>query len=239
MMPTLRHIPPRAITHIPGPPRIGSKRPRATLGILNPAQAVGAGIPDGGMMTSYISSTPSGNAPVWFAVSDGGAGYIPWGSWQVAFYALGDPLPPSTNLAFVYQTVQPGDVAALLAGSLWAGFQTLRQAAITAGFTRAADIRIDVRYVNQLSPNPTGEVTITAPYGVPLQVFYEGPFYYISEGNPLPMVSADPGYDNPLMLALWSPGNRAILRATESAGPSRYPGYPYPYPPYHGPDIIG
>lgn len=236
MLPTLRHIPPRAITHIPGPPNIGSRRAAATLGVLHSDVApYFGGVPNGQMCVDYTAATPSGTAPVWFAISDGGAGYIPWGSWQVAIYPVGVPLPPSGNLAFNFQTCQNTDVAAVIAGNVWAGFQTLRAQAISAGFKAAAGISVSVSFVGQSTPNPTGTLVVRAPFGVRLTAYYEGPFYYAGEGDPRSMIDLQQGYDNPLFLALWSPGNRAMLRAVESGVPSRYPGYPYPYPPYYGP----
>jgi hypothetical protein len=239
MFPTLRHIPPKAIVHIPGPPRIGTKRSIATWGVRHadaPAPEQGGGFPTGDMIQSYVLNTPSHTAPVWFAVSDGGAGFIPWGSWQVAIYLAGTPLPPSENLAFGFTVAHPGDVGASVAGQAWAKLQQLRAQAVSAGYPNAAKISITQSAIwYNTPPFPNFSAGLVAPPGVNLSVFYEGPLYYEGEGQPYSMVEAQPGYDNPLMLALWSPGNRAILRANEPAGPGRYPRYPYPYPPYYGP----
>ena len=48
------------------------------------------------------------------------------------------------------------------------------------------------------------------------------------------MIAESDGYDNPLFLALWGPGQRAVIRASNAADlpPYNYPGYPYPGPPY-------
>jgi hypothetical protein len=227
MLPTLRHIPPRALTRIPGPPSIGSRRSLVDLGVLG---AIGlGGVPTASMISSYIAA--NSGSPVWFAVSDGGQGYIPWGSWQVAFYATGAPLPPS-NLAFLPLNVPASGSSAAIGGQLWNAFKVLQASGVAGGYPSAAQILISLSDLQDpLGPTPAYGVLVTAPFGVSLQGFYIGPTYQDGEGPELPMLRVDAGYDNPLLLALWGPGNRAILRAVEGSGPARYPGYPYPEPP--------
>lgn len=236
MIPTLRHIPARAVTRIPGPPRIGSRKAVATLGAYHFDVGAQAGFPTGDMIRNYATASPSGQAPTWFAVSDGGAGYIPWGSWQVAVYVTGSDYPPSTNFAFRWTTADPGEAAAAIAARVDTEFNTLRSQAISAGYGAASEIQILDDYVGLGGPTPSGRVRIVAPYGVPLTAFYEGSYYLDpSSEQPLSMIQVEQGYDNPMFLALWSPGNRAAFHAQLSGGPRRYPGYPYPYPPYVGP----
>lgn len=238
MLPTLKHIPSRSIVHIPGPPAIGSKHSTATLGIFYNSVGGGGngGVPDGNLLSQYVLSTSTGTAPVWFAVSDGGAGYIPWGSWQVAVYLTGTPYPPTTNFAFRWTTAGIADTGAQIAVRIFNEFTALKNQAVSAGYGAAAKIGITDSYLGLGGPTPTGSVQFSAPYGVNLQVFWEGAPYLSLLEAPLPMVRAEAGYDNPLFMALWGPGNRAVLRATESGQPRRYPGYPYPYPPYYGPE---
>jgi len=169
--------------------------------------------------------------PVWFAVSDGGAGYIPWGFWQVAFYPTGQG-PGFTNLAFSYNEVGVSAVSASVAGALWGSFQILRGQGIAAGFTRTREMQALISAVQGGStPNPTESVTVNGPFdSVQLQGFYSGPLFPAPPGeeHAVPMVEVGLGWDNPLFMALWSPGNRAILRATEPPPPTPYGGYPYP-----------
>jgi hypothetical protein len=240
MFPTLRHIPPRAITRIPGPPRLGSRRALVTFGVFYDVVTVGGhgGMPTGDMVGNFVASTPSGVEPVWFAVSDGGAGFIPWGSWQVAVYLTGTPYPPSTNFAFRWTTASPGDGGASVAARVATEFETLRAQAISAGYGNSSKITFEEQYFDLGGAHPSGSLRVRAPYGAYLSLFYSGPFYAVGEA-PVPMTGLTPGYDNPLFMALWAPGSRAVLPAQDRSLPRRYPGYPYPYPPYHGPPIVG
>lgn len=234
-MQTLRHIPPLAIRHIPGPRTIGSKKPDVLFGIL---YAIGeGGIPTGQMINDYV--TTNGGAPVWFAVSDGGAGFIPWGSWQVAFYRDTDPLPPE-NLAFGRISCQATDVSAAVAGALWGKFNQLRAQGIAAGFAPAADFRFQMSAIQDaLGPYPAASVDVVGPYGAPLTGFYVGPEYQEGgEGPDQDMMVVNEGWDNPLFMALWAPGSRAVLRCNERPNPARYPYYPYPYEPYYTPSPV-
>lgn len=232
MLPTLQHIPPRSIVRIPGPPIIGSRRPQVTFGKLFPPTE--GGFPTSDMIIQWFADT---GAPVWFAVSDNGAGFIPWGFWQFALYPTGEgPGAGFLNLAFSYAEVAASAPGAAMAGLTFAAFNVLRGQGITAGFADAAEIAFRFSAVQDPSgPNPTESMIITGPYGQQLTGFYSGPeFNAGTEGSPdiLPMMLQAAGYDNPLFMALWSPGNRALLRATESETvPSRYPYYPYPSDP--------
>jgi hypothetical protein len=231
-MQTLRHIPPLAIRHIPGPRTIGSRKPDVLFGIL---YAVGeGGVPTGQMVHDYIDA--NGGAPVWFAVSDGGAGFIPWGSWQVACYKTGDFLPPE-NLAFGRITCGTSDPSAAVAGNLWGKFQQLRAQGIAAGFAPAVNFQIVMSAIQDgLGPTPAASVDVIGPYGAPLTGFYVGPQYRQGgEGPAEAMMAVNEGYDNPLFMALWAPGSRAVIKCNENPGPVRYPRYPYPYEPYYTP----
>ena len=90
-------------------------------------------MPDGDMIATCFAN--NGGAPTWFAVSDGGLGFIPWGFWQVAVYPLGQ-VPPSAvgNLAFAFTEADPTDPSAAIAGKVWSQFNALRAQAIAAGF---------------------------------------------------------------------------------------------------------
>jgi hypothetical protein len=185
-------------------------------------------MPTGDMINNYFSN--SGGAPTWVAVSDGGLGFIPWGFWQIAIYPTGHvPAGLTENLSFGVLQAGITDVSASVAGQVFGKFSQLRAQGVAAGFKRASEFKIGDRLFDVSSPNPGGSVTIDAPYGVTnLQGFYSGPEYPSGVEQELPMILVSPGYDNPLFLALWSPGNRAILPLSEPPFPSRYGGYPYP-----------
>ena len=111
-LPILTHLPERAIRRIQGSPTIGSRRPQVTFGKLFPP--TGGGFPTSDMIIQWFTDT---GTPVWFAVSDGGAGFIPWGFWQFALYPTGDgPGAGFRNLAFSYAEVPASQPGAAMAG---------------------------------------------------------------------------------------------------------------------------
>lgn len=229
-LPTLKHIPPQAIVRIPGPPVIGSRRARVSWGepIVQPL-GIG-GCPSGDMIINYW--TNSGGNPAWFAVSDGGAGFIPWGFWQVAMYPVGDLPPGPETLSFGKLEVDASILSVGVATALSSKLRQLRSQGISAGFTNAAKMIIPSNVDALVVTDPTdvrGGMYVDGPFGLTnLQGFYSGPFWLGQGEVQLPMLSVAPGFDNPLFMALWSPGNRALLRVEEAPPPSRYPGYPYP-----------
>jgi hypothetical protein len=228
MLPTLRHIPPRAITHLPGPRNaMGSKLPRVAFGPI--FASLTSGMPDAATVLAFYNATAG--QPTWFAISDFGAGYVPWGFWEVAVYPQGDtPAGLTENLAFGIVETVPGAPSSAVAGSVYNKFLQLQAQGIAAGFTAAAKLKISLLVTPGTGGNPDrGTVVIKGPFGVTLKPFYSG-----NAGDPMYTVE---GYDNPLFVALWSPGNRAILKATEPAGPNRYRGYYYPHQPPPGPFV--
>ena len=231
MIPLLHRFPPQAVTRIPGPRQaFGSRRARVTFGLPNVSGQ--EGMPSGDMINTFFSN--NAGAPTWFAVSDGGLGFIPWGFWQVACYPLGElPVSAINNLATTSIEINPLAPSAAVAGSVFGAFSGLRGNAVGLGFKRAKEFKIGDRIFLPLDPaNPGGQVFIDAPFGVTnLQGFYSGGFYLGQGEAPLAMMQVSPGYDNPLFLALWSPGNRAILPLSEAPPPSPYGGYPYPSEP--------
>lgn len=230
MLPTLQHIPPKSIVHLPGSGPLSSRRSRVTFGVYTPPN--NGGVPTETLISNF--SLGSGGAPTWFAVSDNGAGYIPWGFWQVALYAPASPLPPA-NLALQPSTVGAGEPSFAIANLLVSLFNALKNIAIGSGFPNAKHIHFEAGPVEPGSPSPDddrGQVIVTADYGIQLSAFYSGDFWLDGGEAPLPMVSVVPGIDVPVMLALWSPGNRAFIVAHEPPGPPRYP---YDYHPTEPP----
>lgn len=205
---------------------MGSKLPRVIFGPITASQY--SGMPDAATVLAYYNSTAG--QPTWFAVSDGGAGYIPWGFWQVAVYPQGDvPFGLTESLAFGLVEALPGAPSSAVGVAVGNKFAQLQAQGIAAGFTSAAKLKIQnfLTLGTGFGGQDRATVSIKGPYGMTLLPFYSGnagEIMYFSEG-----------YDNPVFLALWSPGNRAILAATEPVGPHRYGGYPYPYQPPPGP----
>jgi hypothetical protein len=235
---SLAHIPPKSLLRIPGRRGLGSRRASVLFGpYLAPDNG---GLPDGNNITDFFTSFPG--APTWFAVSDGGAGFIPWGFWQVAVYPQGH-LPPGLVSSLAFRYFEESDLGSSenVAQNLVAAFRLLQSDAVAAGYHRAAEFRIAEGPVQIGSPSPAadmGQVLVSAPYGLTtLSAFYSGVILLGPSEQPLPMSQVVAGYDTPLWAALWSPGNRALLRVTETA-PHRYGRYPYPYEPPYGTPFV-
>lgn len=245
MLPRLVHIPPRAIRRIPGPPVIGTRRARAIWGLGS--DTTYAGLPDGFTVDQFFADT---GGPLWFAVSDMGAGFIPWGFWQIALYPdTSPPAPITPNLSFAQDVVNIAATAsdlsnillADLSGLFFRAFLAGAQFIAAGGATSTQDPhKWNIRQGPIQGSPPSGghdQLILEAPLGcTQLQSFYTGygwpdPFQGIPPD--VPMVGDITGYDNPLFLALWSPGNRAILRAVAQGDTPSYPygRYPYPSPP--------
>jgi hypothetical protein len=215
---------------IPGSSILSSTRATAVWGADPPG--TDPGIPSGDDLIDYWNFW---GVPAYFAVSDRGAGYLPWGFWQVVLYPSGQaPAYPFPNPAYQYLEVSAGEPPEAVANVIFGALSFLRAYGATLpGNERTAEFIIS----QLLGPSdPVGAPTtivIKAPFGcIYLDAFYEGPTYS-EENETHPRVKDSPGQDNPLLMALWGPGQRAILRAVAPIPPSPYYGDPYPPEPPH------
>jgi hypothetical protein len=220
-------IPERALVRIPGPPPVGSAKPEVNwCASTDPVAFPERGFADPGYYAAWQAG--HGGAPVFWAISDGGMGWLPWGFWMVAIYPIwAPPVPmPSDDLAVQYLLYDSTSNPILFGSQVASAWGALRTRAVAAGFGAAADFDL-IEYIPPV--NIGTQLRVRGPYGSVLQIYYQGPdSSYPNAGNHV----LTPGYDNPLWMGLWGP-QRFVFMVTEPEPPNHYPYYPHePTPPY-------
>ena len=103
----------------------------------------------------------------WFAISDYGAGYIPWGFWQIALYPVGmsSHTPPSLSY---FETEVDVSVPSLGVAGMVIGMLSALRGMGSIACPPCLQFAFNIVYMKTDDPVGTGSagIIITAPWGL-------------------------------------------------------------------------